>query len=62
MRGEAQPVKIHGSGSDAFLHFDCGAWKKLGTQWMECELCAGHEGDHDYTKDTGRIIGDSPQA
>lgn len=40
----------------------CGAWKKLGGRRMECQLLAGHEMDHDYSKDTGRILGDAPQA
>lgn len=40
----------------------CGAWKNLGSRRMVCELKPGHEGDHDYSRDTGRILGDRPQA
>lgn len=43
-------------------HDLCGYWKKLGGYRWECEIYAGHECDHDYTKRTGYIVGDSPQA
>lgn len=51
--GEADPHNLLGP---------CGAWKKLGGRRMECVLQPGHEGDHVYSKDTGRILSDSPQA
>lgn len=60
-----RPLKLHRSadGQHVTLHLDCGAWKMLGTQRMVCELCAGHEGEHDYTRDGGlAILGDTPQA
>lgn len=41
----------------------CGATKILGGRRLECVIePPGHEGDCDFTKDTGRVLADNPQA